>query len=220
LVEDVTKPFITVGCKQKTIDAKMKCHSIDPSVYERADGKNEKIENLEADVGWSEEPAKKKDGYRTPDKEICEVIQNYEGLSTNNLPLTEAGPMMLVRTPEMSPEKFETEADVVLESTLLGPDICLTGQKPKSLGNSKGNKSQGSTPNCSMENSPAKARQNAGSEREIPGKTPTPLPTQNPGTGNFQIPEPEDSKFNIQDDEFLPTDILDENLSNRFRIRL
>lgn len=63
-------------------------------------------------------------------------------------------------------------------------------------------------------------RQNAGSEREIPGKTAPPLPTQTPNTGNFEIPEPEDSKFNIQEDEFLPTDILDENLSNRFRIRL
>lgn len=216
----MTKPFITVGCKQKTIDAKMKCHSIDPSVYERADGKSEKIENLEADVGWSEESAKKEDGYRTPDKEICEVIQDFEGLNSNKLPLTEAGPMVLVRTPEMSPEKVETEADVVLEPTPLGPDICLTGQKPDSLGKSTGNKSKGSTPNCSMENSPEKTRKNAGSMREIPGKTPTPLPTQTPGTGYFQIPEPEDSKFNIQEDEFLPTDILDENLSNRFRIRL
>jgi hypothetical protein len=220
LVEDVTKPFITVGCKQKTIDAKMKCHSIDPSVYERADGKSEKIENLEADVGWSEESAKKEDGYRTPDREICEVIQNYEGLGSNKLPLTETVPMVLVGTHETSPEIFEIYPNMILEPTLLGPDICLTGQKPKSLGNSTGNKSQGSTPNCSMENSPAKARQNAGSEREIPAKTSPLLPTETPGTGNFQIPEPDDSKFNIQEDELLPTDILDENLSNRFRIRL
>jgi hypothetical protein len=151
LVEDVTKPFITVGCKQKTIDAKMKCHSIDPSVYERADGK---IENLEADVGCSEGSAKKEDGYRTPDREICAVIQNYEGLGSNKLPLTVGVPKVLVSTPEMSPEKFESEANVILEPTLLGPDICLSGQKPKSLGKSAGNKSQGSTPNCSLENSP------------------------------------------------------------------
>jgi hypothetical protein len=175
---------------------------------------------LEADVGWSEDSAKKEDGYRTPDREICAVIRNYEGLGSNKLPLPEGVSKVLVRTPEMSPEKFENGANVIMQPTLLGPDICLSGQKPKSLGNSTGNKSQGSTPDCSMENSPGKVRQNACSEREISGKTPPPLPTQTPNTGNFQIPEPEDSKFNIQEDEFLPTDILDENLSNRFRIRL